>query len=343
MKPTIYSIAAALGVSASTVSRAFSRPELVRAELRERILSVAKEQGYQTNRAARELVTGTSAFIGIAVVDITNPFIPPLVREIDERIRGLGRSPVLLDLSSAGESAVGELRNLASQVAALVIVAPRMADDELRQAVGAVPTLLVNHRVSGFPSVLCENTAALREAAASLERLGHRRLLVLTGPEGSWAAQQRASALREWADQSPEIELMALGPINGAFDAGRSMAPEIISSGATGVLAFDDMLACGVIAGLLDAGHNVPNDYSVIGCDDVLLARTTTPQLSTIAAPVEELGSAVALGLTALLAAEMPDDQVHEGTFLPRGTTAPAPSAPSPRHPDSEAASAVPN
>src|SRR5699024_9185968 len=274
MKPTIYSIAAALGVSASTVSRAFSRPELVRAELRERILSVAKEQGYQTNRAARELVTGTSAFIGVAVVDITNPFIPPLVREIDERVRGLGRSPLLLDLSSAGDSAVAELRNLASQVAALIIVAPRMAEHELRQAVGRVPTLLINHRMAGLPSVLCENTAALREAADTLASLGDRRLLVLAGPEGSSAAGQRARALRDWAEQRADIELATIGPIEGAFDAGRAMTSQIVASGATGILAFDDVLACGVIAGLLDAGHHVPRDYSVIGCDDVLLART---------------------------------------------------------------------
>ena len=83
MKPTIYSIAASVGVSASTVSRAFNRPAMVREELREEILAVARDQGYQTNRAARELVTGTSAFIGVAIVDITNPFIPPLIREIE--------------------------------------------------------------------------------------------------------------------------------------------------------------------------------------------------------------------------------------------------------------------
>src|SRR5699024_89033 len=119
--------------------------------------------------------------------------------------------------------------------------------DEPCQSEVNEPTLHVNLRISEIPSVLCKNTAALREAGASLARLGHRRLLVLTGPEGSWATQERASALREWADQSPDIELTALGPINGAFDAGRNMAPEIISSGATGVLAFDDVVACGVI------------------------------------------------------------------------------------------------
>lgn len=328
MKPTIYSIAASVGVSASTVSRAFNRPAMVREELREEILAVARDQGYQTNRAARELVTGTSAFIGVAIVDITNPFIPPLIREIDERIRGIGRVPLLLDLSSAGASAASELRNLAMQAAGLIIVAPRLADEELRGAVGEVPTLFVNHQLQGFPSVLCENTSALHEAANKLAELGHRRLLAIAGPEGSWAARQRADALEVWAAGRTDIELVMLGPIEGAFDSGRALSRRIVGSGSTGILAFDDVIACGVIAGLLEEGHAVPGEFSVVGCDDVLLARTTTPQLSTVTAPVEELGAAIARTLTAMLNSEPAEDVVCQGVFVARGTTAAAVPAP---------------
>src|SRR5690625_5381679 len=80
-RATIYSIASTVGVSPSTVSRAFSRPEMVKSELREKILTTARELGYAPNRAARGLATGRTGVIGMLVPDVANPFFPPLRSE----------------------------------------------------------------------------------------------------------------------------------------------------------------------------------------------------------------------------------------------------------------------
>src|SRR5690625_1875944 len=94
---TIYSIARECGVSASTVSRALSRPEVVNAEVREQIHAAANRLGYQPNKAARGLATGKAGMVGLLVPDITNPFFPPLVRAIQQAASTQDRSVLLMD------------------------------------------------------------------------------------------------------------------------------------------------------------------------------------------------------------------------------------------------------
>src|SRR5690625_2115253 len=96
-RATIYSIASTVGVSPSTVSRAFSRPEMVKSELRERILTTARELGYAPNRAARGLATGRTGVIGMLVPDVENPFFPPLIRAVQDAARQKDAELLLID------------------------------------------------------------------------------------------------------------------------------------------------------------------------------------------------------------------------------------------------------
>ena len=88
-------IARRLGISTSTVSRAFSKPEMVRPELRERILAMAKELDYKPNPIARAMVKGQSDFVGLVVPDITNPFFPSIVRGAEDEARRAGLSLIM--------------------------------------------------------------------------------------------------------------------------------------------------------------------------------------------------------------------------------------------------------
>src|SRR5690606_6207399 len=93
---------------------------------------------------------------------------------------------------------------------------------------------------------------------------------------------------------------------------------------ATAVFAFDDLAACGVVAGLADRGLRVPRDRSVIGCDDVLLARVLTPSLTTITAPVDDLGLTAVRMLEEAIAGRTPESVRLPGSFVPRASTGPA-------------------
>ncbi|WP_193105860.1 LacI family DNA-binding transcriptional regulator [Brachybacterium sp. FME24] len=322
-RATIYSIASIVGVSPSTVSRTFSRPEMVKVELRERILATARELGYAPNRAARGLATGRSGVIGMLVPDVENPFFPPLIRAVQAAARVEDAELLLID-SELSASAEQELVDrIRPQVDGLIIASPRLPSKQLHEVVRGVPTVAVNRAIRSLPAVVCDNTSALEEIADHLHQLGHRRIALLRGPQAAWAATHRARAVRNWADDKG-VELVELGPFEAQFADGRDAAAQIVESGASAVFAFDDLMAAGVIAGLSALGESVPRDRSIVGCDDVLLAQTMTPSLTTVTAPFAELGSSAVEMLSELIAGRSPRTVTLSGTAVLRGTIGPA-------------------
>ncbi|MGO1259767.1 MAG: LacI family DNA-binding transcriptional regulator, partial [Brachybacterium sp.] len=171
-------------------------------------------------------------------------------------------------------------------------------------------------------AVVCDNTEALQGLAQHLREHGHSRFALLRGPSASWAATSRARAVRSWAESSG-VELVELGPFEAQFEDGRAAAQQIIDVDATAVFAFDDLMAAGVIAGLSERGERVPADRSIVGCDDVLLARTMTPGLTTVAAPFTELGRASVEVLGEAIAGGPARTVTLPGTPVMRGTIGP--------------------
>ncbi|MGC0274952.1 LacI family DNA-binding transcriptional regulator [Pseudactinotalea sp. Z1739] len=316
---TIYSIADALGISASTVSRAFSRPDLVKASVREEVLAKAQELGYSPNRAARGLATGRTGVLGLLVPDITNPFFPPMVRAVQRASAHHDAEVLLIDSERSETMEEDLLRRIRPQVDGLVIVSPRLPTSRLRAMLTGIPSVVVNRAVRGLPSVVCDNTRALQQAAEHLHGLGHRRLALVRGPRRSWAAEQRAKAIREWT-RPREVDLVELGPFEAQFEAGRTAAGDLVDSGATAAFAFDDLMAAGMIAGLNDRGEQVPADRSIVGCDDVLLARTMTPGLTTVSAPFVDLGRHAVDMLHLLITGAKPSTVTLHGELEVRGT-----------------------
>jgi len=315
-KVTIYSIAEELGIHASTVSRAFSRPDLVKADVRQRVLETAERLGFQPNRTARRLATGNTGAIGLLVPDITNPFFPPLVREIQA---AAGESTVILvDAQGESDAEASLIARLRSQTDGILLASPLATDDVVREAIGGTPTVVVNREIEGIPSVVCDMTSALQAAADHVHYLGHRRVALLTGTVGSWAAEQRRDAIRTWAARASDVDLTELGPFDASYGGGRDAAAALLQTDATAAFAFDDLTACGVIAGLADAGERVPGDRSVVGCDDVLLARAVTPSLSTVSTPNERLAEEAMAILHAVISGGEATSVHLEGEFVPR-------------------------
>ena len=322
-KPTIYSIAQAVGVSPSTVSRAMSRPELVKESVREAVLAASRELGYTPNRAARGLATGRTGVIGMLVPDVQNPFFPPLIRAVQVAARNHDAELLLID-SELSASAERELvSRIRPQVDGVIVASPRLPTATLRDVLAGMPAVLVNRSARAVASVVVDNTPALQEIGDRLLELGHRRVALLRGPRAAWAATHRAKAVRAWAERA-EVELVEIGPLEAQFAAGRDAAAQIIDADAGAIFAFDDLMAAGVIAGLSYRGERVPHDRSVIGCDDVLLAQTMTPSLTTVTAPFEDLGrSAVelleeAVAGGAARTVSLPGKAALRGTIGPR-------------------------
>lgn len=322
---TIYSMADELGLSPSTVSRAFSRPDLVRASVRERVLALASEKGYAPSRMARGLATGRTGLLGLLVGDITNPFFPPVVRAIEHATNALDTAVLLVDARSGGRPEHELIRRVVQHVDGLVMASPWARTTDLRDAVGKKPAVLINRVIHGFPSATCHAVEAHREAADHLVELGHRRILLVRGPSESWVGQRRTTALRRWAESRVEdgVELIETRHMQSSYLRARNHVAGMVETGATAIIAIDDYTAAGVIAGLDELGLDVPGDISVVGCDDVLLGQVMTPRLTTIAVPGPELGHAAVDLLNELMAGNQPDSITMTGTFRPGETTGP--------------------
>lgn len=325
-QPTIYSIASALGIHPSTVSRAFTRPDMVRPEMRERIRKTADELHYTPNAVARGLITGKTGMVGLLIPDIKNPFFPPAIHAIQSALSAHELEIILINSDLADTAEVALIDRVRSQLDGLVLVSPRSDPETLVRAARGLPLTLVNREVEGAYSVIIESETAVIEAGDHLKSLGHEIFALLRGPKASWSAQRRQTAVQGWAEREG-VDLIELGPYEAVFEGGLEAASNLCSTPATAVLAFDDVMAAGVVAGLSKEGVAVPQDLSIVGCDDVLLATVIAPSLSTVAAPFEELGSSVSAGLRAQMSGgEAPKPISLPGTFVIRESTGPAPS-----------------
>jgi DNA-binding LacI/PurR family transcriptional regulator len=321
--PTIADVALQAGVSKATASRAFSRPEAVRPDTRERVLAVARELDYTPSSVARSLSTGRTGNLGLFVPDLSNPFFGPMIKAVQGEAKARGLALFVADSDEHTEDEARLVRAMAAQVDGLLLASPRMADEDLRQIHLAVPVVVINRAVDGVPGVLLDSGQGMAQAVEHLEALGHRRAAYLTGPRDSFSAVERRTSLLAAASRH-DLEVVELGPFEPRFSAGLRAADLALATGATAVLAYNDLLALGLMQQLAARGHRVGEDVSVIGFDDIWLAPMTTPPLTTICAPGAAAGTAAVRLLTD--AGTAPAAVVRLPTELVvRGTTGRAP------------------
>jgi LacI family transcriptional regulator len=129
-----------------------------------------------------------------------------------------------------------------------------------------------------------------RCAVDHLVGLGHREIALLAGPRGSWTSREIRRSAAATARAAGAV-LTVLGPNQPTEDAGCAAAEQVRRTGATAVLAYNDLLAIGLLEGLEGLGVRVPGQLSVVGIDDTL-ARFARPKLTTVATPAAAAGRA---------------------------------------------------
>jgi len=288
---TIRDVARACGVHISTVSRTFSAPHLVNPETRSRVLACAEHLGYRPNRAARALITGRTHNIGLIVADIANPFFPPLIKAAESQARHRDYHIFVTDTNE--DPAVEEelVHALAKQVDGVLLCSPRMSNSLIEQLSRDVPLVVINRQVTGLPNVVIDVGQGARLAVEHLIGLGHRRIALLGGPRGSWTNREiRRTATS--AARSADVTLTVIGPNPPTEGGGIAAAEQVRRAEVTAVLAYNDLMAIGLIEGLDAHGVAVPRDISVVGIDDIALSRLTRPKLTTVATPNAAAGRA---------------------------------------------------
>ncbi|MCL2729067.1 MAG: LacI family transcriptional regulator [Actinomycetia bacterium] len=312
MTVTLADVADACNLSTSTVSRALSDPGKVNAATRSRVERVAREMGYVPNRVARSLVSGRTDTIGLVVPDIANPFFPPVIKAVQSRARDKGYSVLLADTDEHAADEIDRARSLGKQADGLILASPRTSVEGLRRLAEGAPVVFANREVEGAPSVVIDEAEGMSQAVEHLVRLGHRRICYLSGPRRSWSNKQRHDAVVA-ASKEFGADLLELGPFEPQIQAGMRAADVLQSAGATAAIAYDDLIALGVMARLSEQGMLVGREVSVIGIDDSPMSQAAYPMLTSIHVPGVELGTTA----VDLLLAQLQDDEGPESDEAP--------------------------
>ncbi len=324
MSTTIHDVARASGVSIATVSRALAGSRVVAVSTRQRVQQVAEELHYVPNRAARQLVTGQGQSIGLVLPDLENPFYASVAKGMQQRVRARGMSAIIADTDELIDTERAVLSQLSVGADRLILASPRVDDDYLRALSTKVRLVLINRDVPAsliggdITSVVPDNADGVAQALRHLRNLGHRRIGYAGGPSAAWSDVQRRGA---WRRDDSGVQVVDLGSYRPGHSGGLAAADEAVAEGVSAVLAFNDQLAIGILARLGARGIRVPSDMSVVGFDDVPIARQLSPALTTVRMAAKEMGAtAVDLLMESGPSVVVPVDlQVRDSTDEPKG------------------------
>lgn len=325
---TLTEIASACGVAPSTVSRAMSNPQRVSAEMYERIVRKARELGYDSavlpaNR--HRIARGT---IALLLPNLSNPFNLDVIRGSQVQAQAAGFLQLLVTSEESEQVEADWLTELADSVDGIVVSTPRCQDSVLQQVAERAQLVVLNREVPWLSGVVIDTPSGLVQALDYLVSLGHRRVAYVRGPHRSWTDQSRLRSLRAAAARNG-AELVPLGSFLPTLAAGAAAADAVALAHVTAALFFNDTLAIGALGRFESLGIRVPEQLSVIGCDDIFGASFTSPPLTTVSASGEQAGRAAT---DLLLSRFTSKDRSHRVDRLPvhltvRESTGPAPEA----------------
>lgn len=287
--PTIYDIAELAGVNPSTVSRALSQPGRINVKTEQRIHAAAKELNYRVNPIARALPTGRTSTLALLVADITNPVLFGIVRGAERAAAAAGYTLVIAESQESGDLEATAAQRVLPSVDGMLLATTRLADAQIRELADRKPVVVLNREVDGVPGVVPDVYAGVDEAVAHLHDLGHRAIVYVSGPSTSWMSRRRWDALAA-SVRARGMSLIEIGPNLPTLDAGVAAFARVQLSGATAVIAFNDLMAIGLLREATRHGVALPDELSIVGFDDIFGSDFTTPPLTTVRSPLEDAG-----------------------------------------------------
>lgn len=300
MQVTVRDVAQRAGVSISTVSRVLTGNARVSPELRQRVIDAVEELGYRPNALARGLRMRRTAVIGLLIPDISNPFFGQLARVVEEAASDRGYSILLCNSQNSRQREVQYLDLLRQQQVdgVLVVTSGAMGGEleEFFQLTGAA-ILTLDRRVPQFrgPWIGVDPYPGARQAVEHLLKMGHRRIGVVRGLEGSISSDERYEAIVRALDEFgfPKYRWTWVGEytLETGVAAGEALADLSVAERPTAVITTSEFCAYGLIEGASRRGISVPEHLSVVGYDNTAFAEVFRPALTVIAQPIEEMGT----------------------------------------------------
>jgi DNA-binding LacI/PurR family transcriptional regulator len=341
MPITIKDIAKKAGVSHSTVSRALRGSPLINDETAGRIREAAGELGYLPSAAARSLKTRRSQVLGVVVSSVDDPFFSEILQGIEDGVQESGYS---LFIAASQRDPLRERKIVQAlmehRADGVIICSSSFSAEQGRQLLQyGLPIVVVNNQAAeDFRySIYHDDLDGSRQLTRYLISLGHQQIAYLGNSLSGRTSLDRLSGYR--------FEMEAAGlPIHPGFvhqvaggdpKTGFSSLSHFLRLPCrpTALLCFNDMLAIGVLKGLQQAGIPVPQDFSVVGFDNIIFSEFTSPSLTTFDQPKQYIGGEAAHLILDLLNTPLepgsppqPKIRILQGSLLVRQSTAPPPS-----------------
>lgn len=325
---SIKDIARAAKVSHSTVSRALRNSPLVNPETADRIRRIAAESNFRLSAVGRSLATGRTFSIGVVVSSIADPFIAEMVNAIEETADARGYSVILANSRSDPDREMRVVQTFEERrIDGLLLTGSRIGAGYSALLAGMqIPIVMINSLHPGL-SVVVDTVAASQAAVRFLGQLGHRRIAYVADRFGFQSNAARHDGYRQALEAlgvayRPELVVGGdSGPEGGLAAMERLFA---LDPAPTAVFCYNDMTALGVLAAAARRNVRVPEDLSVVGFDDLLLACYTHPPLTTVRQPKQLMGRLSAEILLNLLAGSTTETSRRlQGELIVRDSTAP--------------------
>ncbi|WP_291761547.1 LacI family DNA-binding transcriptional regulator [Cellulomonas sp. 73-145] len=293
-------LARAAGVSRATAARVMAGTSTVRPDLAQRVLKTAEELGYRTNPAARALRRGKAGAVALVapggdMEGLADPFIGTPIRSASARLLEHGIQPVLL-LEDGNNTEVLVQHLSSGHVDAAIVILEREALLMFRHLSDMpVPVVFVGHSSveldAGSVYVDCDNYGGARLATRALLEAGRRRIGMIAGPSFYLPSADRLQGFLD------ELEAWGVkpGPVatgDFGFASGSAAMAQLLRRDPKldGLFAASDLMAVGALRVLEAAGRRAPDDISVVGFDDTVVAATANPPLTTVHQPIWEMG-----------------------------------------------------
>ncbi len=289
---TIYDIAKLAGVNPSTVSRALTTPGRINERTEAKIRAAATELNYRVNPFARALPTGRTKLIALMVANITNPVFFDVVRGAQEAATLAGYTLVIADSEESAEQEAIAANKIMPVVDGIALVTSRLEDEQIAALHAEKPVVTMNRVVQGVSSTIPDSVPGVDQLIAHLGSLGHKSIAYLSGPSSAWMNNHRWGLLLD-AAVKVGMNIVEIGPNSPTLEAGKAALSRVRASGVTAVVAYNDLMAIGLLREAVANGVSVPGNLSVAGFDDIFGADFTSPGTTTVKTPLLELGRIV--------------------------------------------------
>ncbi len=311
---TIKDVAHEAEVSVATVSRVLNNVGYVNEDTRKRVEKAISNLNYKPNAVARSLFKKQSKTIALIVPDIKNPFFPEIARAIEDV---MNRKEYTLILCNSDEKVEKERKYLEvmkqKYVDGVIIVTSTLTPKHVEE--NGIPIVALDRPIANsIPSVSVNNFDGARQAVQYLKSIGCKKIAHVRGPQNVINADERFFGYLAEVKQEPWFNdgLIVTGNFNVVQTTEVTKKFLADNPDVDGIFAGNDYMAVGVIKAAVEMGLRIPDDLAVIGFDGIQLCQLTSPELTTMAQPIYEMGYTAAELLLDMVEGRKVEKMHHE-------------------------------